>query len=777
MLLLLTDRLLKVIRNQINLFTIIILLMAFSASGQTIDSLKAEFNRSEGIEKSRILIQLSDLVVDTTPDSALGYSLQALKIAQKFNSVYHIGDAYRAKGWAEYRLRRVKSSEQSLLRALREFSKIDDSVKIATLYDNIGDLYTFSGRLDESISASKIALGIFARNGNEKMEALQYSSIGLLYWRKGQYLEALQYHYRALTIREKLNIPYSIAMSANNIGVIYWRIGDYEKALKFYSKSHSLREEIKDSVGVIVASNNIGLIYLKLKFYDRADSTFNTSLEQSFRLKYNFGKAYSNLCLSMYYNEIGKYDKAIETGKKSAEYYSNQGELNSVATALNYVGRAYAGKKDYEMAEQIYSEALDSAKKVNDLYSITDTYQNFANLNIVKQDYDEADRYLEMAWAISTKEKFVELQAEYYQLKTTLEKKRGNFEQALKNFERFTELNNSNQIKKLSGDVADWVVDYNSREKEKENIALRKANELQDLQMKQNRFFLYGMVGISIILLAAFVLVFRFYRFRNKTSKQLMDQKNELERLNRILESRNVELAESNLYKDRLLSIVAHDLKNPFQALLGYSEVLMDEYDSLTKQEVVEYSRAIYNSAKNLLSITQNLLNWSRIQFNQFNISRQDIQILDMFNNTILFQKEIAKQKEIEFEIELKDSFSLNTDPEMLETVLRNLTSNAIKYSYPGSKIVLTAKESNETAQIIVEDSGIGIPSEKLQFLFTNKNIISSPGTKNERGTGLGLTICKDFINSLGGKIEVESKEGVGTRFIIILPVATKELV
>lgn len=230
------------------------------------------------------------------------------------------------------------------------------------------------------------------------------------------------------------------------------------------------------------------------------------------------------------------------------------------------------------------------------------------------------------------------------------------------------------------------------------------------------------------------------------------------------------ELLEANKTKDRFFSIIAHDLKSPFTSLLGLSEMLHNEFDSFEKDEIRELLSAMNKSSEDLYGLLQNLLNWSMTQRKTLRLSPEPIQINDAVKEVFQWFSAQAAQKAILLINSNQSDFLITIDKESLYVILRNLVSNAIKFTPTGGRVTISSVETDETFTILVADSGVGIPAEKVNKLFRLDEKIQTSGTANERGTGLGLVLCYEFVKANGGNIEVSSHPGEGTTFTINIP-------
>jgi len=237
-----------------------------------------------------------------------------------------------------------------------------------------------------------------------------------------------------------------------------------------------------------------------------------------------------------------------------------------------------------------------------------------------------------------------------------------------------------------------------------------------------------------------------------------------------MLQKSEAKLQELNDTKDKFFSIIAHDLKNPFHHILGFVDVLHTDYNDYSedeKKELIEHIKKSTESAYNLLI---NLLEWSRMQLKRISFEPIELDIYTLGQEEVAVQQHVANTKNISIQNDIEKELIAFADVDMIRTVLRNLISNAIKFSNEGSQINITANSMPKFVTVCVEDKGVGISEDRLKLLFTLKNQKSTLGTAKEKGTGLGLNLCKEFIEKNNGRIWAESQPGIGSRFNFLLP-------
>lgn len=231
------------------------------------------------------------------------------------------------------------------------------------------------------------------------------------------------------------------------------------------------------------------------------------------------------------------------------------------------------------------------------------------------------------------------------------------------------------------------------------------------------------------------------------------------------------ELKELNAAKDKFFSIIAHDLKSPFGSVLGISELLNQKIDNKDFEQLSIMSRLLLKAATQSYDLLNNLLVWSRAQSGKIKFKPEQIRLCNLIEGIVALFSITAEEKGVKFEIKCAKNIEACADPNMLNAVFRNLISNALKYSFEGGMITLLVEESEKEIHIVVKDEGVGIKENLVSKLFKLEEDISTPGTKGEGGTGLGLKLCKEFVGIHGGKIWVESKWKKGSEFHFTLPV------
>ena len=289
-----------------------------------------------------------------------------------------------------------------------------------------------------------------------------------------------------------------------------------------------------------------------------------------------------------------------------------------------------------------------------------------------------------------------------------------------------------------------------------------------------NLFFLLSVaiaIGTAVYILEIYARYNFWHRKLLIKEKYLIQEKNEqIKRQNEQIKIQSQKVAEMYQTKNKLFSIIAHDLKNPFNSIMGFSDLLMESCDNNDPHSVKKISKIIRDTSSKTYDLLNNLLDWSKVQTNKIKLNPEKINVNNLVDEMVGYMNDFAEQKAILLQAERFGLTSIEADPNMIQTVLRNLISNAIKYSSKGGLISIKVANYKSHLKISVSDHGLGISDEDKGKLFKIDDTISKLGTNNEKGTGLGLLLCQNFVRLHHGEIWVESTVGKGSTFSFTLP-------
>jgi signal transduction histidine kinase len=501
----------------------------------------------------------------------------------------------------------------------------------------------------------------------------------------------------------------------------------------------------------------------------------------------------ANKLLGFNYRFLSKYEKSIEHLEIAIAYSRIRKDTSNLLMSLNEKANVLYFLGQYSQSEKLHYEALALAKQINDEYNINCISHDLGFLFMHEKDFRKALRYFLFAFhrdlsdenhrdmcisACNIADVYLQLDQVdssryYYKFADSLVKnqalrtealnvfygfsnlyeKLGDYSLALKYKNEYLVLKDSIFNTEKERQIAEINAKYESDKKERENALLKQQNQIQVLELEKGRVRLTYTVLI-------FIAVFTFIGI---ISLILFQGNKKIRKINR-------ELEEANTSKDKFFSIIAHDIKNPFQSILGFSNLLENDFENFSRDELKKMASMIAESSESLLKLLENLLQWSRAQSNRLEISPEYFPISEVIEANVALYKNPASRKNIQIAIDTDPSVQVYADREMIDFVVRNLLSNAVKFTRPEGKIAINTSRSKHKIIIGVIDNGIGISSQNIDKLFSIESEAKISGTDNEQGTGLGLIVCKEFVDKNGGEIWVESDTNTGSKFYFSIP-------
>jgi signal transduction histidine kinase len=360
-------------------------------------------------------------------------------------------------------------------------------------------------------------------------------------------------------------------------------------------------------------------------------------------------------------------------------------------------------------------------------------------------------------------------------------KNNNNYRLALLYFTTFKNIEDSIIAEENSRKVMEIQMNYEISRKdqqiqsiENKMLVLEQEKEIQALELNRKQSMIYFFLFASFLLLIIGILFFQQYRLKRRNSIILQEKIAVSEESNRKLLKSEQEFRKLNATKDKFFSIIAHDMKNSLLGIISISRIFSRDFNKLQEKELREFSTMIYTGSRQLFSLLENLLQWARSQTGSLKFRPVDFTLNDVVNKNLHLLKTNAEEKGLEIILKIDENIKVYADPDMVTLILRNLISNAIKFTRQGN-ITVSALTSDEIVEVSITDTGVGMNSEDRQRLFRIDQHFSTRGTAQEEGTGLGLILCQEFVLKNNGKIWAESEPGKGTSFKFTLPLAKDE--
>jgi signal transduction histidine kinase len=546
---------------------------------------------------------------------------------------------------------------------------------------------------------------------------------------KGHLDQQMQLTFNALKLAESMNDLPMLGVLNNDVGNIFTEQNSPRDALLYLKKSLRIKQQLNEKPEIGKTLNNIGSAYISLQIYDSA----------------------------MYFLEKGEKIKLELNDQRGLAYtYENMGIIAMV-------------QHRYDIALRYHQLSAAYYKTADNLPGLTKASLNLAEVQTMLGDVKNAERNLAAAKDINSKLGNVKNEMIYYKIRYELDSARKDYAAALTNYKEFSERNIDYFNVEKSKQISQSQEKYESEKKQRENILLKKEQQMHLATIQQQRVLVLSAAALFLALLLITVMVYRLYKRQQELYLELNNKNREVSLQNRIILEQNATLENMNQVKDKIFSVISHDLRSPLAILEGLLFLLKDE--KIEAQQFRLYTDELWRDVKNTAYMMDNMLQWASNQMKGIGVKADDFDVTLLLNQEFELLQTLARQKEVTLVHELKNTIMVYADPDMIRMVLRNLINNAIKFTPAGGEVVITARQEKDQAEITVRDNGKGIPPENQHRIFSNI-YYSTTGTQNEKGCGLGLHLSKDFIERNHGRIWFLSIPDNGSSFYFTLPLA-----
>lgn len=587
--------------------------------------------------------------------------------------------------------------------------KLIDDRKIDTIQLNvnraIGDYY-FNINTQKAISYFESARKISEHLNRTDDMASNLYSIGSSYLNIGQFDIALEYYLKACRIYEQKKQKRKLTKAFIDIAYLYSESNNFPKGRVYFDKAKLLINDLQDTVELRYYYSELGNFYFKQEQIDSSILCNKEAVKLSLILGEKDLVTAANTNIGLLYKKKGDYELALQYMNGAlAEYKKNTNNPTELGVVYNNLGSIYAAQKKYKQAEIEFFKSLEYVNSVDAKFVVLENYENLKDMYKQMKDYKSYSLYLD----------------KYYQLKDSI--------YTIDKINELNQLESEYQLEKKNSEIL------------KKDKAFIKSNS------RRNIFIL---IAISILL--ALALLFIFYK--------------KLQVKNQIVEHQKEELLTLNHIKDRLFSIISHDLRNPLVTLKSY--LMLSDSESISADKKLLFKNQTITAVAQTGDLLDNLLIWANLQIKNTSANIVPVSIQECVGDVVSVVEYQAKQKDIQI-IQKVEPLLIPANMDILSIALRNLITNAIKFSFKNSDIIIETVQENNHTLLVVEDHGMGISNERLELIQKDQNE-STPGTDGERGSGLGLYLVKEMLKKINAQLQVESSLGSGSRFIIKIP-------
>lgn len=577
------------------------------------------------------------------------------------------------------------------------------------------------------------------------------------YYAMAEYEKSTEYFLKELEYHNFTSNTLKIAEIYCNIGVNFEERGLMEKGLFYYLEALKIYEEIDDKVGIVASLCNLSFVYRNqgnnweaIQVLEKANEIENqyilaSDLRKEHYYMANIADAYINL---------GEHQKAIQYLVKGEEILKDipipdDEDLNIWIDISKLQGKLYYEQGNIQKAILKYEEALKLSKKTGYPEKEGKAIVAYGKMLMKSGKNKKAEEILLEGLSIAKQTQSFYLLKDIYWALSQVEASQKKYKKAWEYQFLHDQVSDSVINMESAKQMADFQAKYETEKKENQIDLLEKEKEIQRLEIQKSETQKIYLIVVAFLLLALSIIILNRFKLKKRTAQKL---------------------ALLNATKDKFFAIIAHDLKNPVSAFNHIAQQVNTHLESLSAEELKYYISQLSDTSSSLLSLLKNLLEWSRSQRGQVHADFKKINPVEIINSTIQEAKYLEKNRNMDIHAETDSTDNILSDSYILNTILRNLIGNALKYSPDGSKIKVTGSANHSEYIISVADNGPGLSQEDIKKLFRIEVDTKTIGNSENKGTGIGLIICYEFLKKIKGRIWAESKPGKGCVFSIAVP-------
>jgi signal transduction histidine kinase len=652
-------------------------------------------------------------------------------------------------GWSQ----RIIDSLESTLK-----TNLADSNRIMVLI-NLSKEYQYTN-INKSRELAKDALELAEGLNFPNRKIRAYQNLGGLYAISGDYSRALRYDNLALQNSMTERDSSNITINYNNVASDYYDLGEYDEAYFYFTQSYRVARGIDDSLRMAIALHNVGRVFKELGQYDRALQHLNLSLQMSRDIHDIEGIPYSLDEIGDVMLRQGNYDSALNVLLQSVALTRKQNVLVLEPKTLIKLASVHMHSGDFGNALAYYDTTYKLHARTGNEFGIAEVELGRGLVFMKQRKYDAAMESISRSLTLAKQSNARTLEIRGYETLSTLYELKKDFERSLAYFKQFKQLEDSLFSQDMQEKLLRDQVRFQTEDKDTEIAALNEERTLINDTIKKQEFvrnILVVVMALSVILLAT---VYRSGQRRRQINTLLLRHQQEME-------TRSEELERLNQVKDKFFSIISHDLRSPINALAGLLDLL--DKGAVKPEELSRHIHELRTRFNHTRTLLNNLLDWTLLQMDKLNLQATRIDLSKIADENIQLLSSMQTKK-----IAMHNKIPLNTiafaDSNTVNLVIRNLMTNAIKFTNDGGEVTINAEDRGHEWLVSVVDNGVGMNGDVINILFDKTAPYTTRGTANEKGTGLGLILCKEFVEKNGGRIFVESKEGTGSKFSFTLP-------
>jgi signal transduction histidine kinase len=729
-----------------------------------IDSLVTLLNEdSHDSLRCRILLDIADEIGSSDTIAAREYLDQGYQLAQRTNDAKSMGRYFMITGLIHANTGEYDQALVNYDRALALFSEANDHLRYYETVKNKGNVYLFTADYTQALNHYNTALDFYKRNNLVVGITRCLNNIGIIYKNRGEYGEALSAYEESIIHLDTVEHAYDIAQAYINMGNVFVYLGVYEDALDYYTRALEIsrRENFRKNISLCLS--NSGVVQNKLGNHREALNLYQEALEEGRRL--NDPVQISNCLINIgtNYADMGQHETGIDYVNRGMAMKIELEDERTISNCYIYLAEIHVMMEEYDQATELFNKAIPVKERLGDLEGLVRCYLGLGSVLLDQERYADARNITVRGLGMADSLDAMEHLAHGYEIMEQIALASGDYRRAYEHAEMHHSFEDS--LMNETAARAAMELEFSSRSKalEQENENLRIQTDLTTALMRKRNALLFSVLGFTLLLVAGLVLLIYFLRKLRITTQKLEEK-------NLVITKQNLKLDQLNTTKDQMMSIIAHDLRGTIGNQLTAIEVIhnleCENEQGIDRQKLFGNLK---HSASYSLELLENLLHWSRLGDNESSFHPEEVNLMSLIDNCVALYDEAASLKNLTIKAESNGPIHCKVDKIMFETIIRNLISNAVKFSRSNGTIHIEAEEDDDLVHFKITDQGIGMTEDQLRKL-DNKGGFTRRGTANEKGAGIGLTLVKEFTAMHHGQLRISSKPEKGSSFEVVIP-------
>ncbi|GAA0880227.1 hypothetical protein GCM10009119_31970 [Algoriphagus jejuensis] len=605
------------------------------------------------------------------------------------------------------------------------------------------------------------------KTGKERIDVLNQLATSL---RESLQDEALTYSLEVDSLTEHIADPLAKSRALENISWIYYRRGQWQKSFDFAETAYEIAILNDDQLQAARLMNNLGALYYEQQNYQMAITQFKRGYQLATQVQDLSTRIRSLNNVALNFIQTDQLDSALNYAKRAVSLNENAGSPYLTSFAHRVIGDVFLARGNYDSAQVLYQNSLEMARGQGVKSFEAGVLHRLGNAYLLEGQLDKAEELLLYSVRLCEENSFLDELSKSCRHLASLYEIKGNIQQAYLYQSRFLELNDQLQNKANRDRLSLLQNMFQSNLNESELELLKSQNENQAYRLETSkRYIIFFAITAALI----GVLVLRMY-FLNKSvrliNSDLRLQQQKIAEQNLALENQSQQLKAMNDTKNKLFSILGHDLRGPIAQVKSVVDMFLAGY--LEREEFDELIQVLNKDIDSVNFTLINTLKWSMSQMEGFHVHPSVFDLSKVVENSLQLLQPSFNEKKLTVFNHMGSKVEVYADQDLIEVVVRNILNNAMKFSNFEDSVTIYSDSDKETIYWCVQDQGVGMDEEQIALILSDSYALtkSRPGTNREKGSGLGLQLTKEFVRRCGGTISIESHPGHGTKFCVQLP-------